>query len=64
MGPAGPVTVRIGDRETITGCVVGPPQSQPVIGHTVLAMMDLVADGATGALRPRDPDYALGLELT
>ena len=33
-------------------CVVGPPQSEPVVGRTVLAVMDLVADEATGTVRP------------
>ena len=53
---AGPVTVRIGDRETITDCVIGPPQSQTVVGYTVLAMLDLVTDEASGTLRPRHPE--------
>ena len=52
---AGPVTVRIGDRETTTDCVVGPPRSQTVVGYTVLAMLDLVTDEAIGAIRPRHP---------
>ena len=52
---AGPVTVRIGDRSTATDCLVGPAGSQAVVGHVVLAMLDLVADEA-GTLRPRDPD--------
>ena len=52
---AGPVTVRIGDRSTTTDCLVGPAGSQAVVGHVVLAMLDLVVDEA-GTLRPRDPD--------
>ena len=52
---AGPVIVRIGDRRTTMGCVVGPPQCEPVVGSTVLAVMDLVADEAAGTVRPRQP---------
>jgi hypothetical protein len=42
-------------RSTTTDCLVGPAGSQAVVGHVVLAMLDLVADEA-GTLRPRDPD--------
>ena len=54
---AGPLTVRIGNREAITDCVVGPPRSELTIGHTVLTMLDLIADETSGTLRPRHPDY-------
>ena len=56
---AGPVTIWIGDRQTTMDCVVGPPKSEPVVGSTVLAAVDLVADEATGmdaAVQPRDVD--------
>ena len=49
---AGPVTVRIGDWQTTMDCVVSPPQSEPVIGSTVLATVDLAADEATGTVWP------------
>ena len=52
---AGPVTIRIGDRRTTIDCVVGPPQSEPVVGSTVLAVLDLAADEAAGTVRPRQP---------
>ena len=32
--------------------VVGPPQSERVIGSTVLATVDLAADEETGTVRP------------
>ena len=53
---AGPVTVRIGARHTTLDCVVGPPRSRPLVGSTVLRLMDLVADEATGTVRPRGPE--------
>ncbi len=52
---AGPVTIWIADRRTTMDCVVGPPQSEPVVGSTVLAVMDLAADEAAGTVRPRQP---------
>ena len=36
--------------------MIGPPQSQTVVGYTVLAMLDLVTDEASGTLRPRHPE--------
>ena len=56
---AGPVTVRIGNRSMITDCVVGPPSSKPLIGHIVLARLDLVADCRNHTLgtRPESPDH-------
>ena len=58
---AGPVTVHIGDRSMITDCVVGPPSSEPLIGHIVLSALDLVADCANRTLgpRPESPDRPL-----
>ena len=58
---AGPVTVHIGNRSMITDCVVGPPSSKPLIGHIVLARLDLVADCRNHTLgpRPESPDYPL-----
>ena len=54
---AGPVTVRIGNRAMVTNCIVGPPQSEPLIGQVVLEMLDLIADCANHRLAPRYPDY-------
>ena len=58
---AGPVTVRIGNRSMITDCVVGPPSSKPLIGHIVLARLDLVADcrNRTLGTRPESRDRPL-----
>ena len=33
---AGPVTIRIGDRQTLMDCLIGPPGTEPVVGSTVL----------------------------
>ena len=53
---AGPVRVRIAGRQTVMNCVVGPPRSTPLVGSTVLAALDLVADQATGRIRAgREP---------
>ncbi len=54
---AGPVTVRIGNREMVTNCIVGPARSEPLIGQVVLEMLDLIADCANRTLAPRHPDY-------
>ena len=58
---AGPVTVRIGNRSMITDCIVGPPSSKPLIGHIVLARLDLVADcrNRTLGTRPESRDRPL-----
>ena len=53
---AGPVTVRIGNREMLTECVVEASPSEPLIGLVVLGMLDLIADSAKGTLTPRHPD--------
>ena len=54
---AGPVTVRIGNREMVTNCIVGPARSEPLIGQVVLELLDLIADCANHTLAPRHPDY-------
>ncbi len=58
---AGPLTIRIGNRFMNTDCVVGPPQSEPLIGQVVLEELDLIADCAQQTLtpRPESPDYPL-----
>lgn len=53
---AGPVTVRIGNREMLTECVAEASPSEPLIGLVVLGMLDLIADSAKGTLTPRHPD--------
>jgi clan AA aspartic protease len=50
---AGIVTVRVGDRSTNLNCVVGPPNSEPLLGHVVLETMDLLIDPVQQRLVPR-----------
>ena len=50
--PLAPVTIRIGDRQTTMDCVVGPAHSEPVVGSTVLAVMDRAASEGTGTVKP------------
>ena len=58
---AGPVRVQIGNRFMIAECVIGPPQSEPLIGRIVLEALDLVADCTNRTLgpRPESPDSPL-----
>lgn len=50
---AGIVTVKVGNRLTSTNCVVGPPNSEPLLGQIVLEAMDLLVDCAQQKLIPR-----------
>lgn len=50
---AGVVTVSIGDREANIDCIIGPPNSEPLIGHIVLEELDLVVNSRQRRLRPR-----------
>jgi|SRR5919197_4550408 clan AA aspartic protease len=50
---AGVVTVRVGNRTTSLNCVVGPPNSEPLLGQVVLETMDLLVDCTGGRLVPR-----------
>lgn len=50
---AGIVTVRVGDRTTRLDCIVGPPNSEPLLGHVVLETMDLLVDCTQQKLVPR-----------
>ena len=50
---AGVVTVRVGSRVASVNCVVGPPNSEPLLGQVVLEMMDLLVDCAQQKLVPR-----------
>jgi clan AA aspartic protease len=58
---AGVVTLRIGTRMMTTECVVGPPLSEPLIGHVILEELDLLADCQSRKLtpRPESPYYPL-----
>ena len=54
---AGPVTITISDRFMSTDCIVGPPMSEALVGHTVMQTLDLNADCAHHTIAPRWPDY-------
>ena len=58
---AGPLTVRIGDREMPTNCVVVPIGADALIGQAVMEVLDLIADCASRTLgpRPESPDRPL-----
>lgn len=50
---AGVVTVKVDNRSTSVNCVVGPPNSEPLLGQIVLEAMDLLVDCAQRKLIPR-----------
>lgn len=50
---AGIVTVRVGNRISSMNCVVGPPNSEPLVGQVVLETMDLLVDCVEQKLVPR-----------
>jgi clan AA aspartic protease len=50
---AGVVTVRVGNRAAETACIVGPPNSEPLLGQTPLEIMDLLVDCPQQKLVPR-----------
>ena len=50
---ASAVTVRVGDRAATLDCVVGPPNSEPLLGQVPLEIMDLIVDCAEQKLAPR-----------
>lgn len=54
---AGPVTVRVGNRQGIFECLVGPPASEPLFGQLLLERLDLIIDPLHQALtvRPESP---------
>ena len=58
---AGGLNVRIGDRAMMTECIVGPPQTEALVGQIVLEALDLVVDCAarTVSPRPESPDRPL-----
>jgi len=49
---AGPVRVKIGEREMRTDCVVGEPRSEPLIGQIILEELDLIVDCKEHTLKP------------
>ncbi len=50
---AGVVNVRIGNRQMNTDCIVGPPNSEPLVGQIIMEGMDLLVDCSKQTLRPR-----------
>jgi predicted aspartyl protease len=50
---AGVLTIRVGERDMETECVVGPPRSEPLLGQIILERLDLLVDCAQGRLVPR-----------
>ena len=55
------LTIRIGDRQTATDCIVLPEGADAVVGLIVLNVLDLHADHESGTLgpRPESPDRPL-----
>ncbi|MFH1859960.1 MAG: aspartyl protease family protein [bacterium] len=54
---AGPLTVRIGNRQMNTDCIVGPPNSEPLVGQIIMEGLDLLVDcnEQTLKVRPESP---------
>ncbi len=50
---AGIVTVKVGKRRMNVDCVVGPPNSEALLGQVVLETLDLLVDCAQQKLVPR-----------
>ena len=50
---ASAVTVRIGDRSMVTDCIIGPPESEALIGQIILEELDLIPDCQKQTLSPR-----------
>lgn len=48
-----PLTLSIGSRSTVTDCLVGPPQCEPLIGQLVLERLDLIMNPLKRTLTPR-----------
>ena len=58
---AGALLLRVGDREMICECIVGPPTGEALIGQLVLEELDLLADCQRGELAPRPESPILPL---
>ncbi|MFQ6112539.1 MAG: clan AA aspartic protease [bacterium] len=50
---AGGLIIKIGERHSNVECVVGPPNSEVLIGQVVLEVLDLVVDPKDQKLTPR-----------
>lgn len=55
---AGPVSMKIINREMNCDCIVGPPFSEPLIGQIILEELDLIPDCQMQVLKPRYDTYA------
>ena len=58
---AGPLTIRIGNREMSTDCIVVPERAEALVGQVVLETLDLIPDPLRQTLEPRpeSPDRPL-----
>ncbi|MDE2967312.1 MAG: clan AA aspartic protease [Chloroflexota bacterium] len=58
---AGPLTIRIGDRQALMECVVVPEGAEALIGQVVMETLDLIPDPVNQTLgpRPESPDRPL-----
>ncbi len=52
---AGPLSVRIGDRQMFTSCVVVDTGAEALVGQIVLEELDLIPDPARRTVGPRHP---------
>lgn len=64
MDKAGPILLKIGDRQDYFSCLVGPVGCEPLVGQVIMGTLDLVADCGRQALKPRPespayPSYKL-----
>jgi clan AA aspartic protease len=50
---AGGLFIRIGDRETVATCIIGPPNSEALIGQILMEELDLIPDPRRRCLEPR-----------
>ena len=50
---AGGLFLRICDRETVSTCIIGPPNSEALIGQIVMEELDLMPDPKRRKLEPR-----------
>ena len=58
---AGPLTIRIGDRQALTECIVVPEGAEALVGQVVMETLDLIPDPVNRTLgpRPESPDRPL-----
>lgn len=50
---AGPISVKVGNREASVDCVVGPPGSEALFGQIPIEAMDLIVDCPNRSIGPR-----------